>query len=40
MADDYHDASRMDITGCCLEMRVGKPFHGYHPEDLGVVVDH
>ena len=32
MGDDNHDTSRMDITGRCLAMCVGKPPHGYHPE--------
>ena len=32
VANDNHDASRMDITGRCLAMRVGKRSHNDHLE--------
>ena len=40
VAYDNHDASRMDITGRCLAMRVGKLSRSYHPWVFILVLGH
>ena len=40
MANNNHDASRMDIMGRCLAMHVGKLSHSYHPKAFYTVPSH